>query len=358
MSIIYAVFSLGIGVGSILCERLCHNKIELGLVPLGAIGMTLAAIDLAFAHTTFPDHILSVQEFVLIPANIHVLVDLFLIGTFGGFYTIPLYTIMQNRSHPNHRSRIIAANNIINAIFMVASALLCLALLSYMSIPQVFFVTGVLNAIVTVYIYFLTPEFLLRFLAWMLIHTFYRVEHENLDIIPEKGAAIIAANHVSYVDSILILAVSPRPIKFVMDYNWYNLPGLKSIFRTMGAIPIATAKEDPEIKDKAFDKISQCLENGEIVCIFPEGTLTKTGEINLFKRGLSQILTRNPVPVIPVALQGLWGSFFSRKHGKAMAHFPRTFFSKIGVKAGEPMPPETPVEELEKIVKNLRGDWA
>lgn len=357
-SLILALFSIGIGVGSILCERMCKNKIELGLVPLGAIGMTIFAAHLAFVEIPFPDHEITLQEFFMYRHNIIAAFDLVMIGTFGGFYTIPLYTIMQNRSHPSHRSRIIAANNIINSLFMVLSTILSIILLNYITVTQLFLVVAVLNALVSLYIYFLTPEFLLRFLAWMLVHTFYRVEHENLDKIPEKGAAVIASNHVSFVDPIILLASSPRPIKFVMDHNWYNVPGLKLIFKTMGAIPIASAKDNAEVKDQAFEKIAKCLENGEIVCIFPEGTITKTGDINQFRPGLHQIVRRNPVPIIPVALQGLWGSFFSRKYGRAMAHVPRKFLSKIGIKAGEELSADTPIEEIEKIVKELRGDWA
>ncbi len=225
-------------------------------------------------------------------------------------------------------------------------------------IPQLFLSVAFLNALVSLYAYRLMPEFLLRFLAWMLVHSFYRVQSENLDKIPDKGAAIIACNHVSFVDPIILLALSPRPIRFVMDYRIYQAPFLNIVFRTMKTIPIASAKEDPVIKEKAFEEISEALRKGELVGIFPEGMITYTGEINPFRPGLERIIESDPAPVVPLALQGLWGSFFSRKYGRAMSHIPRKFFSRIGIKAGDPVPAEKATAELlEEKVRELRGEW-
>ena len=176
-----------------------------------------------------------------------------LIGLFGGFYIVPLYALIQERSEPSHRSRIIAANNILNALFMVASAGLAIGLLKAgLSIPELFLVTGLMNAAVALYIYGLVPEFLMRFLAWLLIHTFYRVEKEGLEHIPDEGACVVVCNHVSYVDAVVIAACVRRPIRFVMDHRIFRVPVLSFIFRTMRTIPIAPAKEDPAMKDRAF----------------------------------------------------------------------------------------------------------
>ena len=232
---------------------------------------------------------------------------------FGGFYIVPLYALIQERSEPAFRSRIIAANNILNALFMVASAGIALALLKAgLSIPQLFLVTGLMNAVVALYIYLLVPEFLMRFLAWLLIHTIYRVDKEGLERIPAEGPCVIVCNHVSFVDAIVIAACVRRPIRFVMDHRIFRIPLLNFIFRTMRTIPIAPAKEDAAMKERAFAEAAAALRAGEIVGIFPEGKLTETGELNPFRPGLQRILEQAPVPVVPMALRGLWGSFFSR----------------------------------------------
>ena len=277
---------------------------------------------------------------------------------FGGFYIVPLYALIQERSEPAYRSRIIAANNILNAIFMVASAGIALGLLKAgLTIPQLFLITGLMNAVVALYIYLLVPEFLMRFLAWILIHTFYRVDKEGLEHIPAEGPCVIVCNHVSFVDAVVIAACVPRPIRFVMDHQIFSLPVLNFIFRTMRAIPIAPAKEDPTMKERAFEDAAKALKAGEIVCIFPEGAITSTGELLRFRPGLQRILEQAPVPVVPMALRGLWGSFFSRvSDGKAMRRF-RGVFSRIALVAGAPIAPANATPEiLQGVVLALRGD--
>jgi 1-acyl-sn-glycerol-3-phosphate acyltransferase len=242
-----------------------------------------------------------------------VVVDLVLLGMFGGFYIVPLYALIQERSDPAYRSRIIAANNILNALFMVVASLMAAALLHEgLSLPQLYLVVGLLNAAVAVYIYTLVPEFLMRFLAWLLIHTFYRVDKQGLERIPAEGACVIVCNHVSFVDAVVIAACVRRPIRFVMDHRIFAIPVLNFIFRTMRTIPIAPGREDAGMKERAFNEAAQALRDGEIVCIFPEGRITDTGELYTFRPGLQRILEQAPVPVVPMALRGLWGSFFSR----------------------------------------------
>src|SRR5450631_893493 len=292
------------------------------------------------------------------PAHWRIIADLVLIGLFGGFYIVPLYALIQERSEPAYRSRIIAANNILNAIFMVASAGIALGLLKLdLTIPQLFLITGLLNAAVALYIYLLVPEFLMRFLAWILIHTFYRVDKEGLEHIPAEGACVIVCNHVSFVDAVVIAACVRRPIRFVMDHRIFSVPLLNFIFRTMRAIPIAPAKEDLAMMDRAFEDAAKALKAGEIVCIFPEGKITDTGELNRFRPGLQRILTQAPVPIVPIALRGLWGSFFSRASGgKAMRRL-RGIFSRIALVAGTPVAPALATPEyLQATVLALRGD--
>jgi 1-acyl-sn-glycerol-3-phosphate acyltransferase len=286
--------------------------------------------------------------------------DLFLLAFFGGLYSVPLYAVIQARSEPTHRARIIAANNIMNAIFMIVAALMAKMLLdSGLTLPQLFLVVGVMNAAVAVYIYTLVPEFLMRFLCWLLVHTVYRLEKKGLDNIPEEGAAVVVCNHVSFVDVLVILAASPRPIRFVMDHNIFKLPVLSFIFRTGKAIPIAPAKEDEALLNKAYDDVAKALEAGELVGIFPEGRITDTGEIFPFAAASAASSNARPVPVVPLALKGLWGSFFSRRDGKAMTKpFRRGVWSRIGLEAAPAFTPAAATPEaLQEAVVALRGDW-
>ncbi len=358
VTLLLALFSIGIGTGSLLCERLSGHKVELGLVPFGSIGLTLFAADLWLAtrgmHAT---GVAGVGAFLAAPGHWRVVVDLVLIGLFGGFYIVPLYALIQERSPPSHRSRIIAANNILNAVFMVASAGVAIALLGAgVSIPGLFLVTGILNALVAIYIYTLVPEFLMRFLAWLLIHTVYRVTEEGLHHVPEEGPCIVVCNHVSYVDAIVIAASVRRPMRFIMDHRIFQVPVLNWLFRTLRAIPVASAKEDPALKESAFKAAADALRNGEIVAIFPEGRLTEDGEMGPFRAGIERMLADTPVPVVPMALQGLWGSFFSRSYrGRAMQRL-RGIFSRIAIVVGPPVPPaEATPDALHARVLAMRG---
>ncbi|MCB1719550.1 MAG: 1-acyl-sn-glycerol-3-phosphate acyltransferase, partial [Candidatus Competibacteraceae bacterium] len=234
-------------------------------------------------------------------------------------YIVPLYALIQSRSETSHRSRVIAANNIINALMMVLSALLAIALLNAgFSIPQLFLLVALLNAVVAVYIYTLVPEFLMRFLVWILVHLMYRVRKTGLEHIPAEGPAVLVCNHVSFVDALIIAGCVRRPVRFVMDHHIFHLPVLRLIFNSAGAIPIASARENPELLEQAFARISEYLDNDEIVCIFPEGKITRDGTINPFRSGIERIVASTPVVVVPMALRGLWGSWFSRRSGHAM----------------------------------------
>jgi 1-acyl-sn-glycerol-3-phosphate acyltransferase len=359
VTLLLALFSIGIGVGSLMCERLSGRKVEIGLVPFGSIGLTVFAIDLWFAsrnmHAT---GLSSIAQFLSQPAHWRVIADLMLIGLFGGFYIVPLYALIQERSDPAYRSRIIAANNILNALFMVVSAGLAILLLHQgLSIPDLFLVTGILNAAIAIYIYKLVPEFLMRFLAWILIHTMYRVKKEGLDNVPETGGCIVVCNHVSYVDAIVIAACVRRPIRFIMDHRIFHVPVLNWLFRTMNAIPVASAREDPALKEAAFAAAARALRDGEIVGIFPEGTLTPNGEIAPFRPGIERMVKDTPVPVVPMALRGLWGSFFSRSAGgKAMRRW-RGAFSRIALVAAPPISPaDATPDTLRAQVVALRGN--
>ncbi|GAB2855568.1 MFS transporter [Pseudoduganella ginsengisoli] len=359
--LLLTMFSVGVGTGSLLCERLSGHKVEIGLVPFGAIGMTVFGADLYFASTGYANTAAVVWDtFLQQDSALRILFDVVMIGVFGGFFIVPLFALIQTRCDPEHLSRTIAGMNILNALFMVAATGMAIVLLGQgLTIPELFLATAILNAVVAMYIFSLVPEFLMRFLAWLLIHTFHRVKTVDADRIPEAGPAVLVCNHVSYVDAIVIGAASPRPIRFVMDHRIFKMPLLGWIFRTAKAIPIAPAKEDPWLMEKAFVDIAQALHEGDLVCIFPEGKLTSTGEINEFKGGIAKIVERSKVPVIPMALRGLWGHLLSRSQDNVFERaFRKGWRSSLALAVGHPVEPHNVTPELlHTQVAQLRGDW-
>ncbi len=358
VTLLLTLFSVGVGVGSLLCERLSGGRVELGLVPFGSIGLTVFAVDLFFAAPAGTGGaLIGAAEFLTQPNAYRVMTDVVLLGLFGGFYIVPLYALIQARSEPSHRSRVIAGNNILNALFMVLSAILAGVTLGQgLTIPQLFLLTAVLNAVVAIYIYTLVPEFLVRFVVWMLVHTIYRVNKSGMERIPEEGGALLVCNHVSFVDAMVIGGSVRRPTRFVMYHKIFQIPFLSWFFRTVKAIPIAPAKEDPALLEQAMEAIAQALDAGEIVCIFPEGQITQDGQMTAFRSGVEKIVERSPVPVIPMALSGLWGSFFSRRGGPAMGKLPRRLWSKIDLRVGEIVAPGVAsAAGLQDQVLALRG---
>ncbi len=358
VTLILTVFSLGIGLGSMLCERMSGHKVEIGLVPFGSIGLTIFGMLLWWHSGGFPQAELAHdwQAVLSYGQAWWILGSILGIGLFGGFYIVPLYALIQSRTVEHERARVIAANNILNALFMVISAIASILFLTVaeLSIPQLFLTISLMNIAVNSYIFKIVPEFSMRFMIWLLSHSMYRVEHKGLEAIPDEGAAVLVCNHVSFVDALLIGGAVRRPVRFVMYYKIYNLPVLNFIFRTAGTVPIAGRNEDLLIYDAAFKKIAEYLRNGEVVCIFPEGKLTGDGELNEFKNGIERIIEENPVPVIPMALQGLWGSFFSRAPGKGLF---KRIWSRITLVAGTPVAPELAKRELlQAQVAQLRGE--
>jgi 1-acyl-sn-glycerol-3-phosphate acyltransferase len=346
-------FAVGVGLGSLLCERMSGHRIELGLVPFGSIGMSLFAIDLYFAQPSATmSSVVSVSDFLGRAGSWRILTDLALLGAFGGFYSVPLYALIQKRSERRHLSRIIAANNILNALLMVSASLLSIVILkSGFSIPELFLFIAALNLLVAVYIFSLLPEFLMRFLAWLAINVVYRIRPTGLENIPKSGPAVVVCNHVSFMDPIILGGSIARPMRFVMYYKIFQMPFLTK------AIPIASRKEDEELMNDAFEKVDEELAAGNIVCIFPEGGLTTDGEIQPFKPGIEKIIARRPVPVVPVALGRLWGSWFSRRKSGGLRKIPGRLFARVPVFVGAPVAPaDVTAAKLEVLVRTLRGE--
>ncbi len=360
VTLLLTLFSIGVGVGSLLCERLSDKKVELGLVPLGSIGLSLFGIDLFWA-CRLPEAggLMSLTQFLGLSGSARLMIDFVMIGVFGGLYIVPLFAMVQMRTRPEERARVIAANNIINALFMVISSLAGAVIigLAGVSIPVFFLLLSLANVVVAVYIYSLVPEFAMRFLVWMVTHTLYRFRHRDLDRIPEEGPAVLVCNHVSYMDALLIIGACRRPVRFVIYEPIYRIFLLHFIFRAARAIPIASQRKNPVGLQAAFDKISKALAAGEVVCIFPEGQLTRDGNVSDFKTGIERIIRKNPVPVVPLALKGLWGSFFSHKNGHAMTRFPQRFWSRVELVAAPPVAPaHVAADDLREKVVALRGD--
>jgi 1-acyl-sn-glycerol-3-phosphate acyltransferase len=358
MSGLLALFIIGISTGSLLCERLSGRQVEIGLVPFGAFGLTLFGVDLYFATPGQAASGVEAAAFFSDSANWRIMADLLLIGVFGGFYTVPLYALVQTRSSPEHRSRVIAGLNILNALFMVVSAIMAMLLLGAagFTIPELFLVTAILNAVVAIYIFTLVPEFLMRFLVWILIHTIYRVRISGEDNIPDEGAVIIAANHVSFVDPLILGGMIRRPVRFVMYHRIYKIPLLNFIFRTGKAIPIASRKEDEECLESAYRQMHDVLAEQAVLGIFPEGGITHDGELQPFKAGINKVIAEQPVPVVPVALCNLWGSMFSRRD-TFWKRRPYKLWARVEVRVGQPIPPEeVTAERLQLEVAKLLGD--
>lgn len=342
--LLLALFSIGIATGSWLCQKLSFDHVELGILPFGILGLTLFGLDLLWAVPSYnlsPTQYYSVESFISESKHVRVMMDLFFIGVSGGVFIVPLYSFIQSRSNQGECARSIAANNIMNALFMVGSALVSIFVLSVLSLSvvELFAIMAVGNFLVAIYVYRQVPEFTQRFISYLLSHCMYRVSVEGRQHIPETGAALIVANHVSYVDALILMGTSTRPVRFVMDKSISEMPVLKYVFRHAGVIPICSPRKCTETYKQAFEKIEQALHNEEVVCIFPEGRLTSDGELGEFRPGVEKILKRSPVPVIPMALKGLWGSFFSHKGGHALTKRPKRFWSKIEVKIGQVLGP-------------------
>ncbi|MGN6226736.1 MAG: MFS transporter [Dyella sp.] len=362
LTLVLTLFSLGTGVGSLLCERMSGKRVEIGLVPLGAFGLTAFGVDLYLARPGAAAQMgLHWQAFLTAAGSWRIVLDLTLIGVFAGFYVVPLFAFVQARTPRDRLSRVIAGNNILNALFIVVASVAGLALSrAGLGSAQIFLVAALLNVLVAIYIFTLVPEFLMRFITWVLVNTLYRVRVDGMRHLPEEGPALLVCNHVSFMDPLLLMAHLRRPARFVMYYRIFNIPLLKFVFRTAKAIPIAGQKEDPAVLAAAYEAIDAALADGELVCIFPEGGLTRDGAIATFRPGVEKILARRPVPVVPMALRGLWGSVWSRRDSMmGRSRLPRRFRARVELVVDAPISPEqATAPALETRVRELRGDLA
>lgn len=327
-------FCVGIGLGAMLCSLVARYRLELGLVPAGAIGLSVFAFDLFLASMAFEPTVglAGARTFLASSGSARIVIDLLGLAVCGGLYVVPLNVLVQARAPAQRRSRILAANGIVSALFMVVSAGMTLGYAS-LSIPSVFtyLVLAVMNAAVVVYIFKQGPELFLRLSVFVLVRTFYRLRVRGAEHVPDSGPVVLAANHVTYVDALILSAALARPIRFVMYYKFGELPLVGRFLDRARVIPIASARENPQLLARALDDIARALGDDEVVCIFPEGSLTDDGNMRDFKKGIERIVARTPAPVVPLGLQGLWGSLFSR----AQKRF--RLWTKIRVCVGAPI---------------------
>ena len=340
------VFSLGIGVGSMLCDRLSDGRMEMGLIPFGAIGMAFFSFDFGFFY---PQDVQTWGDMT------RVFVDLFGIGMFAGFFIVPLNALMQQRASKQECARVMAMNNILNAVFMVVASIYVIIARSHfgLSEPQLIQILGFLIVLVTIYICVLLPEFLVRFLLWMFVNTLYKVKVLNRDRIPQRGPVLFVANHLSFIDAFLVQLSTHRQIRFIMDPAIYNIPGLHQMFKLMKVIPIYSRYKDPEKYEEAFAKIKEAFDEGKTVCIFPEGQISRTGQLFRFRPGMERILQESSVPVLPIYIHGIWGSLLSFSKGRFFWKKPQRFPYPITLAVGNPMPPETSAFEVRNQVAAL-----
>ncbi|MBC7387163.1 MAG: MFS transporter [Cryobacterium sp.] len=353
-----ALFSLGVGLGSLLCERLSFRTLELGLVPIGSFGMSLFAFDLGMIDYPRVANLVGLFHSQI---GWRICIDLFLFSASAGLFTVPLYTLLQTRSAPQERSRVIAANNVLNALFMVVGALALMGLYALGTNSRtVFLVLAAVNALVAFYVYTVLPEFLFRFILWVITRIVYRMGVRGAGEFPENGAALIVSNHVSFIDWMLISAACPRPIRFVMHAAFLKIPIFGTLAKQAKVIPIAGLHENAATLRSAFETIDEELKAGNLVCIFPEGEITKNGEMTYFRKGFEKAISNTPVPVIPLAIVGMWGSFFSRRYGRAMSHplmrFKHGWKSPVSIRVGVPVPAgEASTSRVQDEVANLLG---
>ena len=352
-----ATFSIGIGIGSIMCERLSGERIDLGLVVVGAYAMSIFLFDLSLIDpiTLSEGASLSITNILSSFSGIRLVFDMFMFALFAGFYSVPLYTYMQLHSGLGERSQIVAGNNILNALFMVVASILLIVLFSFgYSIGNAFLIFSIINLILAYFTYKLCSHEFLRLLCSTAAKTFYRFSITGKEKVPMTGPFVVVCNHVTFIDWLFICSSTKRPIRFVMHRDFLKIPFARWFFEGSNLITIASTMECKKTHTNAFDEIKKALENNEAICIFPEGNITKTSEVNTFRKGIEKIIKSSPVPVVPMRLGGLWPTFFSKNRKTSSLKHLLNPFCKITLTIGDSLPAEeVSASKLEEIVKNL-----
>ena len=338
LSILPAFIGIGIAAGSMLASRWSGKKVELGLVPLGGLGMAGCGMALFFTTASY-----TVSSVVLLLA-----------GIFGGLYIVPLYSYLQYYANPNEKGRVMATTGILNGLFLVLGALIyrLLAVELAMTANIIYLILGGVTVFAVIYICTVIPEYFIRFCFWLLTHVFYRIKIVGEENIPFKGPALLAPNHVTYIDAFILGSTMQRFIRFLMLKSFYEFPVFKWMLKIMKAIPIAP-EEGRESVAKSLAEAKATLQKGHVACIFPEGKLTRDGKMNEFRPGFESVMKGLDCPIIPVYMENLWGSIYSFERGQPIFKMPYGIQRKITVYFGKPLPPNTTAVKLEKAVRDL-----
>jgi acyl-[acyl-carrier-protein]-phospholipid O-acyltransferase / long-chain-fatty-acid--[acyl-carrier-protein] ligase len=340
-SYLQAAIAIGIGFGSVAAGYLSGGKIEYGLIPLGAVGMTVFG-----AWLYLPTHSLGAVG-----------IRLALLGFFGGLFAVPIGALIQHRPRPEEKGGVIAAANLVSWVgILLSSAAYYLFARGFHQLPRTMFLDGaILTLVTTAYSIYLLPDSMLRFVLWLATHTAYRIRIEGRENIPENGGALFVCNHMSFVDALLLIASTDRSIRFLMFKGIYDLPHVKPFAKMIRAIPISSEQRPREMLH-SLREATEAIKKGEVVCIFAEGQITRIGQLLPFRRGMERIMKGVDAPIVPVSLDGVWGSIFSFQGGKFVWKWPRTIPYPVTVSFGKPMPPTSTTFEVRKAVQQLQAE--
>src|SRR5579859_4103089 len=336
-----AAIAIGIGIGSFVAGSLSGGRIEYGLVPLGALGMTLFGFLLSAPQISF----------------LHILILLAALGFSGGFFIVPVSALIQHRPDEKDKGGVIASANLLSFVGVAAAAAVPTVFSDYLHLgPRAVFLWASIGTLAaTAYLVFLLPDSLLRLLLWIATHTIYRIHTKGAENVPARGGAMLCPNHSSMVDGVLLIASTDRPIRFLMFKGSYEHWLVKPFAKIMGVIPIAS-NQGPRELIHSLRAATDALKNGELLCIFPEGQMTRIGQMLPFRRGLERIMKGVDAPIIPVHIDGVWGSIFSFAGGKFLWKFPRKIPYPVHVTFGTPLAGTTAAKEVRRNVQELGVD--
>jgi acyl-[acyl-carrier-protein]-phospholipid O-acyltransferase/long-chain-fatty-acid--[acyl-carrier-protein] ligase len=330
--------ALGIGAGSVAAGYLSGGKIEYGLVPLGAVGMSVACGMLAWHGLTLNS----------------ALVRLSVLGFAGGFFIVPVSALLQHRPEKERKGEVLAAANLLSfvGVFLVWPVHYLLAQVFHLG-PLAIFGFGAIGTFLGgVYAVWLLPDAMLRFVLWLVTRTLYRIKVLGRDNIPERGGALLVCNHMSHVDALLLQAAIDRPIRFLMFKGIYELPWVKPLARLMRVIPISSEQRPREMIE-SLRIASAAIKDGELVCIFAEGQITRIGQMLPFRRGFERIMKDVEAPIIPAALDGVWGSIFSFEKKRFLWKIPRQVPYPVTANFGIPLPHDANPFQVREAVQTL-----
>jgi acyl-[acyl-carrier-protein]-phospholipid O-acyltransferase/long-chain-fatty-acid--[acyl-carrier-protein] ligase len=336
-----AALAIGIGVGSYAAGLLSSGKIEYGLIPLGAIGMSAFAFAISIHGLSF------LQVLLLLGA----------LGFAGGFFVVPINALIQHRPEESHKGSVIAFANFLSFVGVIIASAIYSGATHYLhaGLASFFIWTAVMSLAATIYTVWLLPDSLLRLMLWIATHTLYRLDVVGRENVPARGGVLLTPNHVSMADAVLLIASIDRPIRFIMFKGSYEHPLVKPFAKIMGVIPIAS-DQGPRELIHSLRLATDALKNGEIVCIFPEGQMTRIGQMLPFRRGMERIIKGVDVPIIPVNLDGVWGSIFSFAGGRFLWKFPRKIPYPVRVTFGKPLPPTATAQDVRRAVQDLGAE--